>query len=263
MPASVMARTLTAGLPTPAALSTLSAPVSVFQLVLASLAMGIGACVQGAVGFGSNLLAAPVLVLIDTDFVPGPVALASLLLNLAVWWREPADHDRRVRLALGGLVPGTLAAGALLTVLPDRQLSLLFAALVLVAVGLTATGLRVRPEPATLVGAGLASGFMGTISGIGGPPIALVYQRAAGPVLRATLARYFLLGGLVTVLTLAVVGRLGGRELLMAGALLPGTALGFACSGRLARSLDRRTARPAVLALSTLAAVAVIVRELG
>lgn len=237
--------------------------MSALELVVASLVMGLGACVQGAVGFGSNLVAAPLLVLIDVDFVPGPVALISLLLNVLVRGREPADHDRRVRLALGGLVPGVLLAGGLLSVLPDRELSLLFAALVLVAVVLTVAGREVRPGPASLLGAGVLSGFMGTISGIGGPPMALVYQRASGPVLRATLAYFFLVGGVITAATLVFVGRLGWRELALALALVPGTLIGFAGSGVLARHLDRRTARPAVLALSTLAAVAVILKELA
>jgi uncharacterized membrane protein YfcA len=44
--------------------------------------------------------------------------------------------------------------------------------------------------------------------------------------------------------------------------LLPGAVLGFLASGWLARHLDRTTARPVVLGLSTAAALAVLVRTL-
>jgi hypothetical protein len=49
---------------------------------------------------------------------------------------------------------------------------------VLLAVGLSMVTARLRPTPGTLVSAGFASGFMGWRASIGGPPMALVYQRA-------------------------------------------------------------------------------------
>ena len=104
---------------------------------------------------------------------------------------------------------------------------------------------------------------MGTISGIGGPPIALAYLGLDGPALRATLARYFLVGNLVAIPTLIVVGSLGIEELPECLVLIPGAVLGFLASGWLARHTDRATVRPIVLGLSTAAAVAVIIRTLA
>ena len=77
----------------------------------------------------------------------------------------------------------------------------MFAVLVLLAVAVSIQGRRLAPPDRNLAGAGLASGFMGTISGIGGPPIALAYLGLDGPALRATLARYFLVGNLVAIPT--------------------------------------------------------------
>ena len=104
---------------------------------------------------------------------------------------------------------------------------------------------------------------MGTISGIGGPPIALAYLGLDGPALRATLARYFLVGNLVAIPTLIVVGSLGVDEVPECLVLIPGAVLGFLASGWLARHADRATVRPIVLGLSTAAAVAVIIRTLA
>ncbi|CAN5154483.1 sulfite exporter TauE/SafE family protein [soil metagenome] len=236
--------------------------MSAVELVLASVAMGLGACVQSAVGFGSTLLAAPVLVLIDPGFVPGPVALVSLALNLLVIRRERGGYDNLIGYAVVGLVPGTLLAGVTVASLSNRGISIGTAAAVLAAVAVTALGTDLHPTPSTLVGAGVVSGFVGTVSGIGGPPLALVYQRASGPVVRSTLARFFFAGGLMTVAALVVINRIGVDAVGYAAALLPGTLNGFAGSAALARHLDRRTARPAVLALSVVAALAVLAREL-
>ena len=74
-----------------------------------------------------------------------------------------------------------LGAGLLLAVVSDDALSLLFAVLVLLAVGLSVAGWHLAKTRPNLVGVGVLSGFMGTVSGIGGPPIALVYQQADGP----------------------------------------------------------------------------------
>jgi uncharacterized membrane protein YfcA len=170
-----------------------------------------------------------------------------------------AEHD--IRWAMVGLVPGTIVAGLTLAVLPEHGLSIAVSLLVLVAVALTASGLSVTRGAATLLGAGTLSGFMGTISGIGGPPVALVYQREPAVVLRRTLPRYFLVGGVISAITLLAVDRLDGYDVALSLALVPGIVVGLAGSVPLSAHVDKRTARPFVLGLSALAAIVVLVRE--
>lgn len=233
------------------------------QAGAATAAMALGALVQGGVGFGSALVAAPLLALVDTNFVPGPITVVTTVLNLfVIRAADAAAFDRQVRWSLGGLVPGTIAAGATLLALSARGLSLAFAVMVILGVVITGVGLHVVKRPSTLFGAGVLSGFMGTVSGIGGPPVALLYQHDSGRTLRATLPRYFLVGGSITMVTLVAVGKLGGEELLLALVLVPGMLVGLAGSSWLAGHVDRRTARPFVLLLSTLAAVSVLIKEL-
>ncbi len=110
--------------------------------------------------------------------------------------------------------------------------------------------------------AGFASGFMGTTTSIGGPPIALVYQGSTGPTFRSTLATYFAFGAAISLITLAVAGQLGAHELRLGALLWPGVAIGFLLSRPLTRVLDDGWTRPMVLSISAVAALVLIGQEL-
>ena len=126
---------------------------------------------------------------------------------------------------------------------------------------MSSTRAGTRREP-VLFAAGTASGFMATAAGLGGPPVALVYQRETGVRLRGTLAAYFIIGTVVSLFALAWAGRFTREEVRLSSFLIPGTVLGYFMSRPAAAYLDGGYTRTAVLAVSALAAVSVIVTVL-
>ena len=237
--------------------------MSALDLVLIALVMFVGALIQGGVGFGMNLLAAPLFALIEPDLLPAPLLLAAVSLTVLVARRDRAATDRRgLAWALAGRVPGTLAGALLVASISVRGVAIAVGVAVLLAAALNLRDLGLRPTPRTLVTAGLVSGFSGTVSSIGGPPLAVVYAHEPGPVVRGTLSMIFVIGGALSIASLAAVGEVGRDELIAALALQPPLLLGFALSGPLATHLDAGRTRAAVLAVSVAGAVAVIVKQL-
>lgn len=233
------------------------------QLLAASGVVALGSLLQGTVGFGLGLFAAPLLLLLDPGFVPGPLIVCSGVLTVLLARREwHAVRTADLKWAIGGRVGGTGLALAALATVPAERLEVLFGGLILAAVGLTADGVRLRPGPRVLLGAGAVSGFMGTITAVGGPPIALVYQHESGPRIRGTLSAFFVAGVLLSVAGLAAIGRFGPAELLWGALLLPGTLLGYFVSRFTVRGLNEAWLRPAVLAVAGASALAVVLRAL-
>jgi len=237
--------------------------VTLTQFVATTTIVAVGAALQGTIGFGLALFAAPLLLFVDPRLVPGPMLGASGLLTLLMARREWHGVQRGdLAWALGGRLVGTAVALGVLGLLTPHGLDLVFGGLVILAVLLTATGRHPRPAPGTLLGAGALSGFMGTTTSIGGPAMALVYQGEPGPRLRGTLAAFFVVGVMASVAGLALVGRFGAVEARLTVLLLPGIVIGYLLSRHTMTALDRGLLRPAVLVVCTLAGLAVILRRL-
>jgi uncharacterized membrane protein YfcA len=229
--------------------------------LLAIAIVTVAAALQASIGFGLALVAAPLLALLDRTYVPGPLMVQGLALGLIMSWRERGAIDRvGLRAAAVGRVLGVIPAGYALSVATQATFDVLFSTLVLAAVGLSLLHPVVRPTPRAVLGAGVLSGFMGTITAIGGPPMALVYQSAGGPILRATLAAIFVIGSIVSLAALALIGRFGVTELRYAAPLLIGVVLGTLVSHPLLGLFDRGATRPLVLGLSAVSALVVLAR---
>lgn len=231
------------------------------SVALATLIIAMASALQAATGMGMALFAAPLLALIDTAYVPGPMLCAVMVLSAAVAWRERGVLNHRVLVAaLLGLAIGCGIAAAVLAMLAGMDLTRLFAALILAAVTLSLLGARIPVGRVSLLFGGAASGILGTMSGAHGPPIALVLQHESPARLRATLCAFFTVGCAMSLLALSLGGLFGMPQLELGAALLPGVVVGFALAPLLNRRLDRRHARTSVLTISALSALALLLR---
>lgn len=231
-------------------------------LIAAGLAAFVGAMVQSGAGLGLGLVAAPVVTLLNPSLMPGSLLVAATLLPMFTLVREARFADwRGLRWAFTGRVLGVPLGVAFVAAVPHRLLGVAVGVMVLVAIGVTALPRRARRTPRGLVAAGLFSGAAGTATSIGGPPIALMYQREEGPMVRATLAVFFTVGAFLSLLTLAAFGQLPAAQVRAGLALTPFVVAGFAVSGPLRRYLDGGRMRAAILLVTSLSAMLLVVRS--
>ena len=224
------------------------------------VAVGLGAAVQGSVGFGFALVVVPALTLVRPEVLPAAVLLLTMPMaaTMAVRERRAIDVPGLAYL-LSGRLAGTLGGVVLLSLVPERFLSVLFGSLVVVAVLTSLFSSRIGLRNRTRVMGGVVSGIMGTAAGIGGPPLALIYQSRSGPQVRATLAVAFAVGTTISLSALAIAGRVGQEHLLLALGLLPALLTGLWGAKFATGLLARRWLRPAILLFAAVSGLTAVI----
>ncbi|HEX7385960.1 MAG TPA: sulfite exporter TauE/SafE family protein [Castellaniella sp.] len=230
--------------------------------LMAALILG-SAFLQGMGGVGFTMFAAPVALIVSPELVPGPLltlgGMATLLTALRerqhIAW-QPASF------ALGGRTVGALIAVLALSHLPRGALGLVFAGLILLAVILSASGLKFAVTRGNASVAGLVSGVMGTLTSVGSPPLAIIMQYSAPPSIRATIGAILACGATVSIGLLALSGHYGLRDVLLSVTLLPFLFCGFWLSNRARHRVSGPALRHGLLIFCAVSAIVLAVKTL-
>jgi uncharacterized membrane protein YfcA len=231
------------------------------QFLCVATIVAIAACVQGTIGIGFALIVAPVLAFLRPELLPVSLLFLMLPLNLFTVLREHHAFDWKGGswITLGRAF-GTLAGATVLVVLPAHALNLLIGGATIVAALVTMVAPAFSPNRSAFITVGLVTGISETATGIGGPPLALAYQHHRPEVLRSTVAGCFLLGELLSVGTLAAIGRTTSRQALSAALLLPFLAIGGLVSSFIRHRVNGRLLRGLVLIFAVTSGIILIVR---
>ena len=234
--------------------------LSVAMAISCVLVVYVGAVVQASIGIGLGMIASPMLLLADPDFIPAALILAVLPLTFTIAWIDRTHIEpREVGFAVAGRIPGTIVGALVVASLSDRVLAVLVAGSVMLAVVASITGRLFRPTDRSLVVAGMASGFAATTTGVGGPPMALTYQNSDPATMRATISAFFSIGTVMSLAALWLAGEVGVRQLQLAALIMPAVVLGIVTARQVKHLLRPEVVRPAVLVICTVASVALLV----
>jgi len=237
--------------------------VTPVQFALLALIILVAACLQGSIGFGMGMLAAPFIALIDASLLPVIIITLAMVVTLIVSVMDRASLDLRgAGWALAGRVPGSVIGAGLLTIMTTAVLSWAVAAVVLIGVLVSLRGWRPRVTRTSQAVAGALSGIMGTTTSVGGAPMAIVWQGSEGPRLRGTMSAFFLVGSSLSLLALFLWGVVPPHALVTAAWMTPFAVAGVALSRFVNRFLNRRRTRAVALGASAVGALTLIVTQL-
>ncbi|GER23305.1 permease [Zafaria cholistanensis] len=223
--------------------------------------MFVASGLQGSIGFGAGLVAAPVIALVEPSLLPALVVMLACVLTLLVAIRDRAALDvRGASWALAGRAPGSMLGAWLVVAVSATTLSWIVAIAVLTGIGSAFLGWRPARTPATLAIAGVLSGIMGTATSVGGAPMAIIWQGLPPARIRATMSAFFLVGSLMSVGLLAFAGLVTPAVVQAFLLLVPVVLAGFFASRWLNRFLDADRLRLAGLFAAAAGAVVLAVR---
>jgi uncharacterized membrane protein YfcA len=205
-----------------------------------------GAFIQTATGFGMAIVASPLLLYVSPEYIPGPIIVVGFFIALINTYKYRAQVSLHgLMKSTIGLLPGTVVGAAILYFIDVAQLSVLLGTTVLIAVATSILPIKMEVTPRRLMLAGFFSGFLGTSSGIGGPPMALLLQHQKVDQIRASLAAFFLMSSVLSLLIQIPIGYMSIDHLLLALPLIPagyaGHKLAISVLHRLSKKLVRNT----------------------
>ena len=237
--------------------------ISLTQLLLCWGIVIFAAILQVSVGMGFGMLASPLIALVAPELVPGSILVMGLVVAAAGTWKERRNIELiEVKLGFGGRVIGSAMATGLLFLIPDRDaFFVVFGVLVLLAVLLTASGLKLAFNNRNLGLLSIVSGVMGTITAVGAPPMAIIYHGRDPKIVRPTLNAFFGAGAVLGIVSLGLTGWLSIHDFTAALLLLPAMVLGIAI-GEPFKKLSASFLSHILLGLSGASALLLIVKGL-
>ncbi|MGI9353028.1 MAG: TSUP family transporter [Rhizobiaceae bacterium] len=231
------------------------------ELLLCCGIVMIASILQISVGMGFGMLAAPMIALIKPEIVPGSILIMGLVVAFSGAWRE-RQHISAVelKLGIGGRVIGSGMAFVILLLIPSVEVFLiLFGLVMLVAVLLTASGIRLSFNNNNLFNLSVVSGLMGTITAVGAPPMAIIYHDRLPNIVRPTLNAFFGAGSVLGIISLSASGWLSLPDLIAAVFFLPAMFIGILIAEPL-KSIPTTWLSRILLSLSAAASLLLVAR---
>ncbi|MFK0573685.1 sulfite exporter TauE/SafE family protein [Endozoicomonas sp.] len=234
--------------------------LSLLQLLAAMGVVGLGAVVQGTIGFGMAVVAAPFLYRIDPGLVPGPLIFSGMMIGALSARRYASEVDFSILgYALLGRLPGSMLGVMVLMLVSTQHLSLVLGGSVLLAVVGSLCPYKLKTTPFTLFSAGLCSGMMGTAASIGGPPMALVLQNESGNRIRANLAVFFVVGSFISLVLLGINDLLTKEQLGYGVFLFPAVLAGHWAASKVAEKIEKERVRQIMLVLCSISGLTAVI----
>ena len=192
------------------------------------LSVFIGAITQSAIGIGFGIPGC-VILLFDASLIPTSIVLMGTFVafsNAFLSFKQIIKKD--LIYSLTGRVVGTLIAAPIIMItVGTKYFMFVFGFMLLFIVPLSFFKWNIQASIKNVSIAGLFSGFLGTLTGVGGPPMGIVYQNSNSLRVVPTLNMFFGFGALFSVIVLWNIGLLNMIIAIKCLLLSPSVAIGI------------------------------------
>jgi|TARA_B100001971_G_scaffold200366_1_gene211927 hypothetical protein len=192
------------------------------------LSVFIGAITQSAIGIGFGIPGC-VILLFDASLIPTSIVLMGTFVafsNAFLSFKQIIKKD--LIYSLTGRVVGTLIAAPIIMItVGTKYFMFVFGFMLLFIVPLSFFKWNIQASIKNVSIAGLFSGFLGTLTGVGGPPMGIVYQNSNSSRVVPTLNMFFGFGALFSVIVLWNIGLLNMIIAIKCLLLSPSVAIGI------------------------------------
>ncbi len=198
------------------------------DILWGSLIVFLGALLQSSVGIGFALIVTPCLLLLNSSYVPVPSLFLVGMLSAFNLFRFQHSLDfKKLSFILVGRLPGILVAVVIFGIFNPIGLNIFIGAVLIFSTFLSICRWQIQPHFWNLFSGGFCGGIMGTITGMGGPAVAIVLQNCPKNIFLSTISFYFILGNIISLTALAIAGIANTTHLILSILWIPSAILGF------------------------------------
>ena len=228
------------------------------------LAAFLGTVLQRLSGQGFGMIAAPIVALMAPQFLPASLLLIGIVVGLSssVFDLDAIDKRDIAPGFFGRALGAIIAAWIAVRITNPETLGGIVSIIVYIAIGLSILGITAKIRPMSLMIAGVSAGLMGTLTAIGAPPMAILYQNTEARRSAASQNLFFCFGMVVSVSALAWQGLVTAAHIGFAALILPAAIVGLIAARPLTGRIAKSSVRPISLGLAGTAATILLLKTL-
>ncbi|HIF9064262.1 TPA: sulfite exporter TauE/SafE family protein [Photobacterium damselae] len=225
--------------------------------ILCTLALTLGCFLQSLIGFGMGVIAAPVILLLSPRLMPSIIIIMGTILSIIVLiqYRKHLDA-KKLMTAFLGRIPGTFLAAYIMLIVSESEMFLILGVTILITVLLSFKNIILTDNRTNLFIGGLFSGIMGTATGIGGPPIAILFQNENPNKLRANLSAFFIVTNIISLGVLHYSGLFSFNDFKASLIYLPIPIIGIMVAYFIRNKINQKIIRLLILLICSISAIA-------
>tara|TARA_Y100000590_G_scaffold470718_1_gene668382 strand:+ start:9571 stop:10320 length:750 start_codon:yes stop_codon:yes gene_type:complete len=238
--------------------------IGIYQLIIAFFIVFIASTAQSVFGMGWGMIAAPLLALLNPSLIPGTIVFLGFFAALYPSIKYYKDVDWYIfKPAIIGRIVGSIIAGWITAyIVASGKIEIVLGCVLLVSIFISVFSIKkIKQNARNHFIAGGISGVLGTIVGVGGTPMGIIYQNENPVMVRANNNLFFTIGSISSVFILLLAGVMKSYHIIYGFLLLP-PLFTASFTAKYFIKYGNRILKPYILSICTISSIILMLRGL-